>query len=464
MDNNEEEYGFYHMKPEQKEDVRPDAGPETGAAASAEAEKAAETTEPSPEGEPPRYSSVEYGYTPDSSAARRKKRGNRIVALTVALCLVLAAACGLGGVLLGRSMFSSDPVVDPGKEKESEKEQGNTSANVVIRQYAGELEPGSTADVAKECGATVVEIVTESVEYSSYFNNRVTSGAGSGVIIAEDTEKELTYIVTNNHVIEGCNSIRVKCNGASSYKDAKVVGTDWISDVAVICIEGTGYKCATLGVSGDLEWAQDIVVIGNPLGSLGGSVARGVIAGLSRNVTVDGITHTLIQLDASINPGNSGGGLFNMAGQLVGIVNAKSTGEYVDGIGFAIPIDTAADVAGQIINKGYVSGRPDLGFTFGTSTTNEGLTVYSYDFNGDAGLSTKIENGHILYSVNGTVISSMTVYRGALSKLKAGDTVEAVMYRPIRHGFMVDYQEYKVTLTVHEYVPEIVGGEIVFGK
>ena len=168
---------------------------------------------------------------------------------------------------------------------------------------------------------TVVEIVTESVSTATTFwgGNYVTSGAGSGVIISSDG-----LIITNNHVVSGANTIKVTLKDGTQY-DAKLIGTDPDSDIAVIKIEATGLPCALVGDSDKLEVGDEVVAVGNPLGELGGTVTNGIISALSRDVNIDGTEMSLIQTNAAVNPGNSGGGLFNMYGGLIGIVNAKST-------------------------------------------------------------------------------------------------------------------------------------------
>src|SRR5699024_342301 len=151
------------------------------------------------------------------------------------------------------------------------------------------------------------------------FQQYVSSGAGSGVILTQDG-----YIVTNHHVIEDANSITVRTRSGDEY-NASLVGSDEQSDLAVLKIDATGLTPAVLGDSTTLEVGELAIAIGNPLGELGGSVTSGIISALDREMTIDGQTMTLLQTDAAVNPGNSGGGLFNANGDLIGIVNAKSS-------------------------------------------------------------------------------------------------------------------------------------------
>lgn len=195
------------------------------------------------------------------------------------------------------------------------------------------------------------------VSSSFYGGQRVSQSAGSGVILSADG-----YIVTNNHVVAGADSIAVRTRDGQSYT-ARLVGADSDTDLAVLKIEAGDLPPVVLGSSETLVVGETAVAIGNPLGELGGTVTSGIISALSREVTIDNQTMTLLQTNAAINPGNSGGGLFNSKGELIGVVNAKYAKEGVEGLGFAIPIDAAKPVIEQLISQGYVSGRVATGFT-----------------------------------------------------------------------------------------------------
>lgn len=222
----------------------------------------------------------------------------------------------------------------------------------------------SVADIADLTANSVVEITT-SVEGESYFyGNYTATGNGSGVIISKDG-----YIVTNNHVINDASKVEVTLKDGNSY-EATVIGSDSRTDVAILKINANNLKAVNLGDSSKLRVGELAVVIGNPLGKLGGTVTDGIISALEREITLDGTTMNLIQTNAAVNPGNSGGGLFNDKGELVGIVVAKSSGLDVEGLGFAIPINDVKDVINDIIDLGYVSNRPFLGVAFASNTSN----------------------------------------------------------------------------------------------
>ncbi len=327
-------------------------------------------------------------------------------------------------------------------------------ATVTFVQYASPEIPadaGSYAYVAEHSLASVVSIMTESTVYNSFYGSYVESGAGSGVILSSEAEGG-SYIITNNHVIEGCSAIKVYTNDADcpGYT-ATLVGTDWQSDIAVLWIEEAGLTPAVIGNSTELVAGQEVAAIGNPLGILGGTITDGIISFLERPVVIEGVSMVLLQHSAGVNPGNSGGGLFNMYGQLIGIVNAKSSGDSVEALGYAIPIDLAIERAEQIIAQGYVSNTPYLGISY-TSATASGLVVKSYLYNDELSASGQdtIGAGDILHSLDGRAITDVADIREVLSSVKVGDTVSATLYRRVGYSTL----RYTVTLTIHEYIPE----------
>lgn len=208
---------------------------------------------------------------------------------------------------------------------------------------------GEVSQVYYSVADSVVEISVQIETFGSFF---VSEAAGSGVIITDSG-----LIVTNHHVIADATIINVRLTDGSEYA-ATLVGSDRNSDLAVLKIDPAGHKLtvARLGCSDDLVIGEDVIAIGNSLGTLGGTLSTGIISAKDRLVNVNGVDMVLLQTNAAINPGNSGGGLFNMNGELVGIVNAKMTGEEVEGLGFAIPIDYAHGIIEDLINYGYVIG------------------------------------------------------------------------------------------------------------
>lgn len=213
----------------------------------------------------------------------------------------------------------------------------------------------SAEEIIAKNSPSVVEIRTEAIARDGWLNNFVKQGAGSGVIINKDG-----YIVTNNHVIDGAQKITVSLKNGKTYS-AKLIGRDPETDLAILKINASGLRPAETGESSKLQMGQFVVAIGNPLGQLGGTATAGIVSSLNRRITIDGKEMELLQTDASINPGNSGGGLFDNYGNLIGIVVAKSSGNNIEGIGFAIPIDKAKPIIDSMIKNGKLPPQPRVG-------------------------------------------------------------------------------------------------------
>lgn len=216
-------------------------------------------------------------------------------------------------------------------------------------------EPLSIVEIARRVGPAVVGIVAQGQASNSLFLIPAQS-SGSGIIISADG-----YIVTNNHVISGATSLKVILNNKDEY-EARLIGTDAKTDLALIKIDASNLTAATLGNSSDVEVGELAVAIGNPLGQeLAGTVTTGIISATNRIVSVDDAQYTLLQTDAAINNGNSGGALVNAYGEVIGINSAKMASAGVEGLGFAIPSDIAKPIISDLMNNGYVQGRPQIG-------------------------------------------------------------------------------------------------------
>jgi serine protease Do len=246
----------------------------------------------------------------------------------------------------------------------------------------------------------------------------------------------------------------VRLKNGTTYS-ATLIGTDSKTDVAVLKIKATGLTPAVIGDSDSLKVGDTAIAIGNPLGQLGGTVTEGIISALDRELVIDGKTMRLMQTDAAINPGNSGGGLFNDQGELVGIVVAKSSGSDVEGLGFAIPANTAKKVAGELMQYGYVKGRIDTGMTFIDLTSTQKALMYGvgklgvYVKSVEAGsnaASAGFKSGDLITYVGDTKITSGTVLTQAFDKYKVGDTVKITV---IRNGYSG-----QLSLKLGEYKPD----------
>ena len=373
----------------------------------------------------------------DAQPPKKKKKFNGKRVARSAVALVLAAAMGFAGGFVGAKFGGSGKVViqQVAPSSTADSASGSDSSITAASSSGSSL---TTEQVADLVSPSVVVITTEQVVYSQwswYGQNQVESGAGSGVIISSDG-----YILTCAHVVDGASTITVTI-GDKDYT-ATLVGEDTTSDIAVIKIDADGLTPATVGNSDSLKVGQSVMAVGNPLGELGGTVTGGMISALNRSVTIQGSssvnTMSLIQRDASVSPGNSGGGLFNMNGELVGIVNAKSSSSDAEGLGFAIPINDAIKVAQELLENGYVTGRPYLGITYLAVTdaqTASQLGVNAYGVyvvevvKGGPAEKAGLQAGDRIVSVDGTEIASKDDLGTLMQKHAAGDTLSITIAR-----------------------------------
>ena len=373
----------------------------------------------------------------DAQPPKKKKKFNGKRVARSAVALVLAADMGFAGGFVGAKFGGSGKVViqQVAPSSTADSASGSDSSITAASSSGSSL---TTEQVADLVSPSVVVITTEQVVYSQwswYGQNQVESGAGSGVIISSDG-----YILTCAHVVDGASTITVTI-GDKDYT-ATLVGEDTTSDIAVIKIDADGLTPATVGNSDSLKVGQSVMAVGNPLGELGGTVTGGMISALNRSVTIQGSssvnTMSLIQMDASVSPGNSGGGLFNMNGELVGIVNAKSSSSDAEGLGFAIPINDAIKVAQELLENGYVTGRPYLGITYLAVTdaqTASQLGVNAYGVyvvevvKGGPAEKAGLQAGDRIVSVDGTEIASKDDLGTLMQKHAAGDTLSITIAR-----------------------------------
>ena len=256
---------------------------------------------------------------------------------------------------------------------------------------------------------------------------------GTGFIISEDG-----YILTNAHVIEGGQTVMVVDGDMNEY-EAEVIGSDSQSDIAVLKVNPSGMDLTPVefGKSGDLRIGELAIAIGNPLGfDLYGTMTTGIISGLNRTVTVEDNTMTLLQTSASINNGNSGGPLINAYGQVIGITSAKIDSTYGESLGFAIPIDEALPIVKNLVEYGYVIGRPSIGIS-GKDVTEilslywnvpRGVLVYSV-VDGSGAQKAGIQPEDVIIGIEGETITSMNELNEIKNKFKVGDTVTLTIYR-----------------------------------
>ena len=257
---------------------------------------------------------------------------------------------------------------------------------------------------------------------------------GSGIIATSDG-----YIITNAHVVDGASSLKVILSTGKTYQ-AKLIGSDSVTDLAVVKIDASGLTAAGFGSSGDLQVADQVMAVGNPGGlELNSTVTIGYVSALNRDITNSetGYTMKCIQTDAAINPGNSGGALVNMKGQVVGINSSKIVATGYEGLGFAIPIDEAQPIISDLKQYGYVKDRAVLGISgqFIDSMTSrfcglpEGLYVSSIA--SAAVTSAGIQKGDVITKIDNTAVTSLNVISSAIAKKKPGDTVSLSVSRSL---------------------------------
>ncbi len=364
----------------------------------------------------------------------RKKEKKTPKLLLVLLCAAVGFASGLGGAMLALSLFGNNNVVTKDVLYQSVIQtdiDGNTITDL------------SASDVVANVKDSVVEITTSTIRYGTFMGQYVSSGAGSGVILSKEG-----LIVTNHHVIDNATEIKVKLTNGEEHK-ATLIASDAQTDLAVLRITADDLKPAVLGDSDTMRVGETVYAIGNPLGSLGGSVSEGIVSAKDREIKIDGQNMILLQTSAAVNPGNSGGGLFNSKGELVGIVNAKSSGEDIEGIGFAIPISIAKGIVEDLTTTGKVSGRLVLGISYyeisnlstavkyGVNTL--GLLVGEVSPNSNASKA-GLKPNDVIVEVDGNQVTTADDLKVALNKHKVGDKMTFTVVRE------KEYIELSVTL------------------
>lgn len=315
---------------------------------------------------------------------------------------------------------------------------GSTAANgsgaavtqVATDQNLSDARNTPVVRAAKIVGPTVVGITNKAVA-RDWFNNPVeTEGVGSGVIFKNEGSDG--YIVTNNHVISGAKELIVSLADGRSLK-GKLVGADEITDLAVVKVDAKDLPTAQFGNSDNIVVGEPAIAIGNPMGlEFQGSVTAGVISALNRTLDISDNRVKLLQTDAAINPGNSGGALVNADGEVIGINSAKVAANGVEGMGFAIPINTVQSVIDEIMEKGYVA-RPYLGVSVFDPTTagrygyqlniDKGVYIFQLVLNGPCGKA-GLQRGDIILKVNDDEVNSVSELRAKVAEHKVGEKVK----------------------------------------
>ena len=376
---------------------------------------------------------VPHYYAPEEKKPHeRSGEAQRSGTLRIAcLCLVCALVGGLvGGFVSWNAVKGS---IADGTVKDN-------SVKPIVSTTGGKKVSSETASANEiyELGCKQTVGVSLESTYANIFGQQSASAvAGTGFVITADG-----YVMTNYHVIESAQKrgykISVLFKDKSSF-EAKVVGFDEDNDVAVLKIDASDLNPATIGNSDDIAVGDSVFAIGNPLGELDFSMTSGRVSALDRSITTEqgGAAINMFQFDAAINSGNSGGPVYNESGEVIGIATAKVGSSGVEGLGFAIPINDAADIANELITKGYVSGRAYMGVNIDNRYTSvyaqyynmpEGAYVYNVESGGCAEKS-GLAAGDIITEVGGEVIGSYSDLNAAIKNFKAGQSIEIVVYR-----------------------------------
>lgn len=373
-----------------------------------------------------------------------KKHGSKfgLKLLVVVLCCAITSAASLGVFVVmiqnGVINVQSSEASSNAAFTISRVVNGDTSSDTSASSD-GTVSAMSDQDIAAKLTPSVVCIQNYQVTQNYGFMQTDTSDSsvspaseGSGIIMSEDG-----YIITNAHVVEGATSLKVMTSDGETY-EAQLIGSDTVTDLAVVKIDATGLTAAEFGSSEDLRVADKVMAIGNPGGhELSSSVTIGYVSALNRAIAnnTTGYTMEYIQTDAAINPGNSGGALINEYGQVVGINSAKISATGYEGLGFAIPIDTAQPIISDLIQYGYVKDRAVLGISgqFIDSMTGRfyGLPQGEYvaQLNSSEAQASGLQVGDVITAIDGQQLDSESTLRSAILSKKPGDTVTLQVYR-----------------------------------
>ena len=375
---------------------------------------------------------------PDGKKPRGKNRGLRVFVVSVATLFVLGML-GLAGVGL-TYMIKDGRMPWISSSSSASVSGGANSAALMQTQSKPETSTASSQSSATttpiQMSATqVVKAVKNSIVTIETYTSQSfdVSAEGSGIVESKDG-----YIITNEHVIDGATSIAVVTSDGKSYT-AKLIGKDMRTDLAVLKIDASNLTAATFGNSDQLEVGETVLAIGNPGGiEFSGSVSTGIVSAVNRNVPVgesESYTMNCIQTDAAINPGNSGGALVNMYGQVVGITSSKIAATGYEGMGFAIPVNTAKPIINDLIQYGYVQNRVKIGISVTPINSAEaaannvpvGLVVANIDKSSDA--YNKIQVNDIITKIDGKDVTSYDQFYTEMSTHKAGDSITLTVYR-----------------------------------
>ena len=400
-------------------------------------------------------SGPDYNYEQNQEQKRKEKKKMPKFIKVISLALVFGIVASVA--------FQTTNLVADRFLGTTESREVKSVDNTKISQSTGETAKSDIASIAEEVMPSVVSITNLSVQQvQSFFGGiqeQESKSVGSGIIISQNDSELL--IITNNHVVEGNETLTVSFVDEESV-EAQVKGTDATKDLAVIAVQTKEIKdttmdqikVASLGNSDQLQVGESVIAIGNALG-YGQSVTSGIVSATGREL--DGIDEKLIQTDAAINPGNSGGALLNANGEVIGINTAKVATDTVEGMGYAIPISSVSDIIENLMNqetktKVSEAEQGQLGIQ-GVDVTADSSEMYNmptgvYVSEVIAGRGAKkagITKGSVITGINGTSIDGMQALKEQLQYYRAGETVKITVATPEKNG---EYAKRDVEVTL----------------
>ncbi len=350
----------------------------------------------------PAYNPITVDEIKTSNDNKKSIAGLKIFALIMAITIMLSGVCAVG-YQIGKSQSTSKPRV-----------------NVNLAAKPKDSDELTSAEVYAKVSDSIVGIIV--------YNEKGSVSYASGVIYSEDG-----YLITNDHIYENIAAPKFKIYTQDGREyDAKYVAGDTVSDIAVLKIDGKGFKAATFGNSDELNYGENVVAIGRPNEPTDkSSITKGVISAVNRRVrTTSNYTARLIQTDSPINPGSSGGALVNMYGQIIGITASKLVSESQESVGYAIPSTTMKYIADELIKDGKITSRAKLGITYvAVNSIMVELGQYKYvglrveSVEKDSDLFNKLENGDTIISINGVDVTDDSTVLDYLEECRAGDKI-----------------------------------------
>ena len=391
-----------------------------------------------------------YGYSPAQCYAHvsdktvpppeKQRRSLAILCTMCLVCVLMATILGFGSMffVFRASAAGTD---EPAAEHElydayatAENPGEGGILHLVLHSSEGQ-EPLSPEEIYQNACCSTVGVTVPGYAYNIFGQSGASAVTGTGIVLSEDG-----YILTNFHVIkaayESSAAIEVITYDETVY-EAEVIGVETDSDIAIVKIDAQGLIPAVFSDLSDMRVGQTIYAVGNPLGELTYTMTSGIVSALDRSVTTDvNVTVNMFQIDAAVNNGNSGGPVYNVYGQVIGVVTAKYSEYGMEGLGFAIPINDACSIASDLVENGYVPGKAYLGLTLTNVSASvaryygmvQGVYVYDVE-EGSCSQKAGIRVGDIITAIDGSPVINRSEMVRAVKQYRAGDTAKLTVYR-----------------------------------